>query len=110
MLRVFSELPLSKTYSGSRRKRVDLGSGGARLFGALAGFFGALLGRLFGPLLGSLLYGLLRGFLHGFLRSLLGGFFGCFFRHNYSPGNRGFRDKTQAKCFVPHVMVRLQSH
>jgi len=111
-LQVFLELPLSKIVAGVG-ETVDLGSSRARLFGALAGFFGALLGALlgalFGGFLGYLLRGLLHGFLHGFLCSLLGGFFGCFFRHNISPESRGFRNETQAKCFVPLVMARLQS-
>jgi len=80
--------------------------GGARLFGALAGFFGPFFGALF---LGCLLGGFLGGFLHGFLSGLLGGFLGCFLRHNNSPESRGFRNETQAIMVRSTVMVRLQS-
>ena len=105
---VFGTPVIAKT-CGSRQKRVALGST-ARFFGALAGLFGALLGALLGALFSGFLGALLGGFLQRFLSGLLGGFLGCFFRHNNSPESRGFKNETQANCFVPLVMVRLRSH
>ena len=95
-------VPAIETTAGAS-EWVNLGSAG--LLGA-ATFFGCLFCLL--DLLGGFLCSLLH-FLHGFLCSLLGGFLRCFLRHNNSPGNRGFRNETQARVFRSVGVMRLQS-